>query len=163
MSEPRAANVHVHVHRVMGGAFPLRVADLLFTDGSLVIPEYRYLTPLFGVARGGTQSATDAAAERVRTDGVAGLVEMAERTHRVAYDDIEGIQLYDGGSIGRPKIAVDVDSGPPYAYRIHAPVEIDRLVSALTGLGARRGFDVRFHSTVGFSPLKSVRRFVADR
>jgi hypothetical protein len=147
----------------MGGAFPLRVADLLFTDETLLVPEYRYLTPLFGIARSGSQSVADAAVERFRAEGVAGLLELANRTHRIGYDDVERVHLYGGRSFGRPKLAVDVASGPPYAYRIHAPVEIPRLRGALTGLGARRGFEVTYHSTLGFSPLKSVRRFLADR
>jgi len=147
----------------MGGAFPLRVADLLFTDETLLVPEYRYLTPLFGIARGGGQSVADTAVERFRAEGVAGLLELADRTHRIGYDDVEGVRLYNGRSFGRPKLAVDVASGPPYAYRIHAPVEISRLRRALTGLGARRGFEVTYHPTLGFSPLRSVRRFLADR
>ena len=156
-------DVHVHVHLVMGGAFPLRIADLLFTDEAVVVPEYRYLTPLFGLARGGVQSAGDAAVERFRTDGVAGLVDMANRTHQIDYRDLERVRLYGGRALGRPKVAVDVVTGPPHAYRIHAPVEMDRLVSALTGLGERRGFEVEFRSGLGFRPLQCLRRFAADR
>lgn len=163
MSDASAETVHVHVHHVMGGSFPLRVADLLFTDETLLVPEYQYLTPLFGIARGKSHSVADTAAERFRAEGTAGLVEMARRTHRIGYDEIDQLRLYDGRSVGRPKVAVDVVSGPSYAYRIHAPVEMDRLVSALRGLGARREFGVTFHTAVGFSPLASLRRFLADR
>jgi hypothetical protein len=159
----RDAAVHVHVHLVMGGAFPLRMADLLFTDDELVIPEYHYLTPLFGIARGKTHDVAEQAVDRYREAGLQGLVEMAEQTHSVPYADLERVRIYDGRGVGRPKVAVDVADGAPYAYRVHAPVDVDELASALEGLGRRRGFAVRREHAVGFSPLASLRRFVADR
>ena len=163
MSGVRFTAVHVHVHFVMTGAVPLRMADLVFTDDELVIPEYYYLTPLFGIARGKTHDVAEQAVERYRQSGLAGLVEMAERTHHVAYADIERVRIYHGRHIGRPKIAADVTTGPPYAYRIHAPVNVARLTDALTALGGRRGFAVESHSTLGFRPLSSLRRFAFDR
>jgi len=155
--------VHVHVHLVMAGTFPLRVADLLFADDRLIVPEYEFLTPLFGLARGQTTDAGRVARERYANEGVAGLVEAAERTHRVAYEDLDAVRLYEGGSLGRPKVAVDVSEGPPYAYRIHAPVDIDELTEALTSLGTRRGFNVDRSGSLGFSPINSLHRFLADR
>ncbi|MGN8216251.1 hypothetical protein [Halococcus salifodinae] len=158
----RPPAVHVHVHRVMAGAFPLRVADLLFTDDTLVVPEYRYLTPLSGILRGRHEVGA-AAAKRYREAGVGGLVEMAERIHRIAYADIERVRIYDGRSVGRPKVTIDVTAGPPYAYRVHAPVDVAALTDALTSLGRRRGFGVEHHGTLGFDPRTSLRRFLADR
>jgi hypothetical protein len=158
-----AVHVHVHIHFVMGGTFPLRLADLCFTDDALVAPEYHHLTPLFGIARRRTHDVAETATERYRTDGVAGLVDMAERTHRIPYDELDCVRLYDGRSVGRPKVAVDVATGPPYAYRVHAPVDLNALTAALTGLGDRRGFTVERSEALGFSPRNSLRRFVADR
>ena len=157
------SEVHVHVHLVMAGTFPLRVADLLFTDDTLIVPEYEFLTPLFGLARGQASTAGALARQRYASEGVAGLVEMAERTHRIAYDDIHAVRIYGGGRVGRPKVAVDVMNGPPYAYRVHAPLDIADLITALRSLGCRRGFDVFRSGTLGFSPTNSVRRFLADR
>lgn len=157
------AAVHVHVHLAMTGTFPLRVADLLFTDVELVVPEYEYLTPLFDIARGRVAGIGRRARQRHAAAGLAGLVEAAERTHRVPYRDVERVRVYDGQGLGRPKVAVDVREGPPYAYRIHAPVEIAALTDALSGLGDRRGFAVESSSALGFSPLASLRRFLADR
>ncbi|WP_273837104.1 hypothetical protein [Halococcus sp. PRR34] len=154
--------VHVHVHRVMAGAFPLRVADLLFTDDTLVVPEYRYLTPLSGILRD-RHAVGAAAAERYREAGIGGLVEMAERTHRIAYADIELLRIYDGRFVGRPKVAIDVLAGPPYAYRVHAPVDVTALTDALASLGRRRGYAVERHGALGFDPYTSLRRFLADR
>jgi hypothetical protein len=155
--------VHVHVHRVMAGTFPLRLADLLFTDDALVVPEYAYLTPLFGLARGRVAAAGDTAAERYREGGVAALRDHAERTRRVPYTDLRCVRLYDGGRVGRPKVAVDVEAGPPLAYRVHAPADVDRLANALGALGDRRGFAVDHRAGLGFDPRASLRRFLADR
>jgi len=147
----------------MAGTFPLRMADLLFTDEQLIIPEYQYLTPIFGIARGKTHDVAETAVERYRAAGTSGLVEFAERTHRVDYDDLNRVRLYDGRAVARPKVAVDVTAGPPYAYRVHAPVDVPSLTEALTELGARRGFAVESRPVVGFRPLQSLRRFAADR
>ena len=154
--------VHVHVHLAMAGSFPLRVADLLFTDAAVVIPEYAYLTPLFGIARGGARDAGESAREHYREGGLSGLVEHSERTHRIPYDTVEGVRLYTG-RVTRPKVAVDPADGPPYAYRVHAPVEPEDLTAALRSLGDRRGFAVDRRSGSGVSVANSLRRFLADR
>jgi hypothetical protein len=155
--------VHVHVHLAMTGTFPLRIADLLFTDSRLLIPEYEFLTPMFGLAFGRLGRAGEIARNRYREDGTAGLVAAAERTHRIRYEGIDRIRVYDDSGLGRPKVAVDVTDGPPYAYRVHAPLEVDRLTEALRALGERRGFGVTSSPTLGFSPVNSLRRFLADR
>jgi hypothetical protein len=154
--------VHVHVHLAVTGAFPLRVADLLFTDDAVVIPEYEYLTPLFGLARSGVDAAGERARERFRDAGPAGLVDMAERVHRLPYDDIASVRVYHS-RISRPKLAIVAESEPPYAYRVHAPVDVEELVDALASLGDRRGFGVERHAKIGYSPVASLRRFVAGR
>lgn len=160
-AEPPAA-VHVHVHLAMAGSFPLRVADLLFTDAAVVIPEYAHLTPLFGIARGGATDAGEAARDRYREDGLPGLVAFSERTHRLGYDAIKRVVLYEGGAT-RPKLAVETETGPPYAYRIHAPIEADALAGALRSLGERRGFALERRSGSGLRPRNSLRRFRAGR
>lgn len=158
MSSP----VHVHVHQVATGSFPLRVADLLFTDDRVLVPEYEFLTPLFGLARGGMAEAAAIARERYRAAGVDGLLELAERTHSIGYDDVQSVTVYES-RLGRPKIAIAVTAGPPYAYRIHAPVEIEALCEALQSLGDRRGFDVVSRRGLGYSPTNSLRRFLGGR
>lgn len=155
--------VHVHVHLVMAGAFPLRMADLVFTDRRLIIPEYHYLTPLFGIARRETHRVADRAVERYAEDGVDGLLDMAERTHRVDYADLDRVRVYDGGAVGRPKIAADMIDGSVYPYRVHAPIDVPAFASALGSLGDRRGFAVERHTTHGFDPVASLRRFVTGQ
>jgi len=153
--------VHAHVHLAVAGAFPLRVADVLFTEDELVVTEYEYLTPL-DIARGRVHEAGKQARERVRESGPADLVAAAERTHRLGYADLERVRLYESGP-GRPKLAVDPAVGPPYAYRIHAPVDLEALAGTLRPLGDRQNFEVTVASALGFSPVNSLRRFLADR
>jgi hypothetical protein len=164
VSDPRSnpTDVHVHIHLAVTGAFPLRVADVLFTGEAVVIPEYEHLTPLFGIARSGVRDASHTARERYRADGVRGLVESAERVHRLPYEDVAAVWLFDS-RLARPKVAVETGTGPPYAYRVHAPVEVDALAGALGSLGERRGFAVDRRAAVGYDPVESVRRFLADR
>lgn len=147
----------------MAGTFPLRVADLFFTDEELVIAEYAYLTPLFGLAGGNATQASASAAARFREGGVPAVCDAAERVHRQSYRELDRVRIYDGGSAGRPKVAVDVSAGPPYAYRIHAPVDLDALTEPLVALGDDRSFDVSRRNGLGFSPGASLRRFLADR
>jgi len=160
--EPVPLPVHVHVHLAVTGAFPLRVADVLFTDEGVVVPEYEYLTPLFGIARSGVEEAGTMARERYSDAGLAGLVELAHRVHRLPYDEVDTVRVYHS-RFARPKVALVPGSGPAYAYRVHAPVDVEALVGALRSLGDRRGFAVEEHAKVGYSPLASVRRFVSDR
>ena len=154
--------VHVHVHLVMAGAFPLRVADLLFTDDELVVPEYEYLTP-FALARGKVETVSRTARTLYDERGLEGLVDAAERTHRLPYDEVRSVRVFDGGRFARPKIAIDAGAGPPYAYRVHASVDRPALSAALESLGERRGFAVESVSEIGFHPTTSLRRFLADR
>lgn len=154
--------VHVHVHLAVTGAFPLQVADLLFADDQLLVPEYEYVTPLFGLARGALADAGDRARTRHEDGGVPALLELAERTQRIPYADVERVRVHES-RVGRPKVAVDVADGPPLGYRVHAPVAVDALATALASLGQRRGFSVAERETLGFSPTNSLRRFVAGR
>jgi hypothetical protein len=144
------------------GSFPLRVADILFTNEAVVVPEYDHLTPVFGLLAGGTERASERARKRYREDGLAGLVEAAERVHRVPYDDVSVVRL-SVSRIARPKLAVEPVDAVPYAYRVHAPIEVDPLFDALQSLGDRRGFDVERRSAIGYDPVESVRRFLARR
>lgn len=162
MTEPPAA-IHVHVHYAMAGTFPLRVANVLFTDRRVLVPEYAYLTPLFGIAMGGGKTAAESARHAFATRGVAGLLDTAEAVRDIPYGDLTGVRVYDPPWLGRPKIALDTRTGPPYAYRIHASVDPKSLAEALSGLSSRRGFDVSYERSLGLHPLASLRRFRADR
>ncbi|MDG5776007.1 hypothetical protein VB773_14510 [Haloarculaceae archaeon H-GB2-1] len=155
--------VHVHVHFVMTGAFPLRLVDLCFTDDAVVAPEYALLTPLFGLARGQAPDEAAHAVERYRDGGLAALEALANRVQREPYSDVEAVVLFDGGPVARPKLSIRLTEGPPLAYRLHAPVDLDELTAALRSLGKRRDFTVERRSGIGIRPLTNVRRFLADR
>lgn len=155
--------VHVHVHHVMAGSFPLRVADLLFADDAVLVPEYAHLTPLFGIATGRSGTAAESARDAYEAGGVDGLLALAETTREIPYDSVVRIRLYDPPWRGRPKVAIDVEAGPPHAYRVHAPVDVGALADALGSLGERRGFAVTRRDGLGLSLRASLRRFRADR
>jgi hypothetical protein len=38
------------------------------------------------------------------------------------------VRLFDS-RLSRPKVAVETATGPPYAYRVHAPVDVDALAA----------------------------------
>jgi hypothetical protein len=154
--------VHVHIHSAVAGGFPLRVADVLFTGEAVIVPEYDYVTPLFGIAGSGVTTASEAARDRFRTDGLPGLIESAERVHRVPYETVTSLRLSQS-RFTRPKLSVGTAAEPPYAYRIHAPVNLEELDAALRSLGQRRGFAVERHTEVGYDPVASIHRFLAGR
>ncbi|MCT9097815.1 hypothetical protein [Haloarchaeobius sp. HME9146] len=155
--------VHVHVHHCMAGTTPLRIADVLFTDDSVEIGEYATVTPMFGLVTGGHRKRAREMAQRCADEGPTAVLDHAERHVSLSYEDIESVRLYDGGRFGRPKLAIDTGDGPPYGYRIHAPVEVASLRDVLADLADEKGFDITVVEGVGFSPRESLRRFLVDR
>ncbi|WP_439027442.1 hypothetical protein [Haloarchaeobius sp. DT45] len=155
--------VHVHVHHCMTGTTPLRIADVLFTDENLEIGEYATVTPMFGLVTGGHRKRAAEMAQLCAQKGPVAVLDESERRVSLPYDAVEVVRLYDGGRFGRPKLAIDTGEGPPYGYRIHAPVEVAALRDVLTDLGAEKGFRVEVVEGVGFSPKESLRRFLVDR
>ncbi|WP_267640737.1 hypothetical protein [Haloarchaeobius amylolyticus] len=155
--------VHAHVHHCMTGTTPLRIADVLFTDDAVEIGEYATVTPMFGIVTGGHRERAAEMAARCAEAGPTAVLDAAERHVSIPYAEVETIRLYEGGRFGRPKLAIDTGEGPPYGYRIHAPVEVAALRDVLTDLGEEKGFDVELVAGVGFSPRESLRRFLVDR
>ncbi|MFB6151265.1 MAG: hypothetical protein ABEJ40_05610 [Haloarculaceae archaeon] len=147
----------MHLHGAVAGAFPLRVADLLFAGPELLVVEHEYVGSLVGLARGRVGAATERARERYVADGVAGLLDAAERTRRIPYERLRRVRVYEGRFV-RPKVAVDVSDGPPHAVRVHAPVDVDALVDALRSLGERRDFAVESRAGAGIDLRNGVRR-----
>jgi hypothetical protein len=155
--------VGVHVHFAMTGTVPLRLADLFFTDEALLVVEYGVFTPLFGLATGGPERAAARMARAYAEDGIAAVRERGDRTVALAYDEVERVVLHDGGRLARERIAIQVADGPPYAYRVHAPVDLGALAEGLSSFGPTADVPVAVRSGLGFSPLESVRRFRAGR
>ncbi|WP_435157526.1 hypothetical protein [Haladaptatus sp. DFWS20] len=153
-------NAYAYVNFGMTGTIPLRMADLVFTRDCLVIAVYGRITPLFGLARGTPKRSAAAMRRRYEEDGIDGVLVAADEVHRIEYDDVDRIELYDGGRIAREKIAVHTGDEPPYAYRIHAPIDIPALADALSPV---LGESVEIQTGMGFNPRMSIARFSVGR
>lgn len=162
-SPGEAPTVGVHVHAGMAGTVPLRLAELFFTDAGLRVVEYGTFTPLFGLATGGPRRAAARMARTYVEDGFDGVRDRGDRTINLPYDEVRRVVVHDGGRLGRERIAVHAREGPPHAYRIHAPVDLDALVAGLAAFGPTADLAVERRSGLGFAPLESLRRFVAGR
>lgn len=158
-SHPAEPVVGVHVHFGMTGTVPLRLADLFFTADALLIAEYGTITPVVGLLTGTPQQEAAGLAHIYREGGLEAVREAATRTIDVTYDDIERVVCYDGRSIAREKIAIHVASGPPYAYRIHAPIDLEGVVDGLASFAPTASLSVERRSEIGFDPRESFGRF----
>ncbi|ODR80652.1 hypothetical protein BG842_03795 [Haladaptatus sp. W1] len=136
------------------------MAELIFTTDGLFIAEYETITPLFGLLRGRPKQAATEMRSRYLEGGVDNVLSAADTVHRLDYDTIDRVDIYDGGRIGREKIAVHTEDGPPYAYRMHTPVDVQELADVLTGVLDEQ---IYVHAGVGFDPRASVARFLAGR
>lgn len=162
-AEETETTVGVRVHFTMTGTTPLRLADLFFTDDGLTIVEYGRITPLVGLAIG---SPEQRAAEMARTyaeGGLSAVADAGERTIDLAYDEVDRVVLHDGGRLARERIAIRVREGPPYAYRIHAPIDLEPLESGLARFPPTANLAVERRRGSGFSPIESLRRFRRGR
>lgn len=151
--------VDYHVHFGMTGSFPLRLAELFFADDGLYIAEYAYIMPIFGL--GARKHHREAAAMR-RIYEVHGLGEVLLQADQVtwhSYENLTRVALYDGGRLGRAKIAVHPGEGGSHAYRLHDDILFEDLVAETERCGERYGFSVEANAGVGVRPMASIRRF----
>lgn len=162
-SRDASPTVGVHVHYAMAGTVPLRLAELCFTDAGLWIVEYGTFTPLYGLATGGPRHEAARMARTYVAGGLDAVRERGDRTVHLSYDDVDRVVVHDGGRLGRERIAVHAAAGPPHAYRIHAPVDVDALVAGLAAFGPTADLAVERRSGLGFAPVESLRRFLAGR
>lgn len=166
MSDDRSRaepSVGVYVHFGMTGTVPLRLADLYFTTDNLLVAEYGTITPVVGLLTGTPRREAARLARTYRERGLEGVRESADRTIVVPYDEIDRIVCYDGRSVAREKIAVHVTDGPPYGYRIHAPIDLGAFADGLASFPATSMLSVEVRSGIGFDPVESVRRFRRGR
>lgn len=151
--------VEAHVHFAMTGSFPLRIAELFFTETGLYIAEYSYITPLFGL--GTRKHRKDASAMEALFDrfGIDAVLLHADRVIWLAYDNIDQIIVYSGGKYGRPKVSVFETNGTSYAYRLLGERDFDSLTEGITETGQTHEVDVLVSNSLGFNPRRNVRRF----
>lgn len=156
-------DVRVHVHFGMTGSFPLRLADLFFADDGVHVAEYAYITPMFGL---GTRKHRREAAAMQRIYDVHGVDEVLLQADRVtwhSYENIERVVLYEGGLVGRPKVALYPHRGQSQAYRFHDDLDTESVARDLTAIAADHEFSFDHVRGLGFDPIESVRRFVGPQ
>lgn len=152
--------VETHVHFGMTGTFPLRIAELFFADDGLYVAEYGYIMPIFGL---GARKHHREAAAMQRIYEVHGLDEVLLQADQViwhGYKNLRRIALYEGGWVGRAKIAVHTETGRSHAYRLHDDVLFAELATEVERWGKRYGIPVEVHTGVGVRPRASIRRFL---
>lgn len=151
--------VHTHVHFGMTGSFPLRLAELFFADDGLYIVEYGYITPLFGLGAHKHRREAGAMAAVYDHHGLDEVLLQGDSFTWLNYAAIDQVVLYDGGRIGRPKIAVYSENGPSHAYRLHDIEVFEELEADIEEICTRYEITVDRRTGVGFSPGESLRRF----
>ena len=145
----------------MTGSFPMRLADLFFTESGLYVAEYEYLTPIFGL--GARKHRREAGAmERIyEVHGVDEVLLQADTVVWHDYDDIERVTLHDGGRLGRPRLGVYPATGSSHAYRLHdrEPSDVETLGVDLDAWLSARGVAFEEASGLGYRPAESISRF----
>ena len=151
--------VHTHVHFGMTGSFPLRLAELFFADDGLYIVEYGYITPLFGLGARKHRRESEAMKSVYDHHGLDEVLVQGDSVTWLNYATVAQVVLYDGGRLGRPKIAVYSESGSSHAYRLHGIEVFAELALDIETVCERYGITVDRRAGVGFSPGESLRRF----
>jgi hypothetical protein len=154
-----AVEVHTHVHFGMTGSFPLRLAELFFADDGLYIVEYGYITPLFGLSIRKHRREAKAMEAVFEHHGLDEVLVQGDSVTWLNYATVDQVILYDGGRLGRPKIAVYPESGPSHAYRLHDCEDFTELALDTEEVCTRYEITVDRRTGVGFSPGESLRRF----
>lgn len=153
--------VECHVHFGMTGSFPLRLAELFFADDGLYIAEYAYITPMFGLATRKHRRESRGMAAIYAIHGLDEVLLQADGVVWHGYGNVDRVLLYDGGPLGRPKVAVHPEHGSVQAYRLHEDdPDVEALTTTLRTIGEERGFAVTHRKGVGFSPRATVARFL---
>ncbi|MFC5970913.1 hypothetical protein ACFPYI_06165 [Halomarina salina] len=153
-----AIQVDAHVHFGMTGTFPLRLADLFFTDDGAYVAEYGYVTPMFGL---GTKKHRREATGMARIYAVHGIDEVllqANVVNWVSADHLDRVVVHDGGRFGRQKITLTLADGDSFAYRLHDE-DTDQSLDAVEAWTGRNDVGFERRAGVGFSPTASLRRF----
>lgn len=151
--------VHTHVHFGMTGSFPLRLAELFFADDGLYIVEYGYITPLFGLGARKHRREAEAMKSVYEHHGLDEVLVQGDSVTWLNYATVAQVVLYEGGRIGRPKIAVYSENRPSHAYRLHEIEGFEEFALDIETVCERYGITVDRRAGVGFSPGESLRRF----
>ncbi|MFC7076701.1 hypothetical protein [Haloarcula halophila] len=144
--------LRVHLHFAMRGTYPLRLLDLLFCTETVRYVEYGYLTP-FDIAVGSARRRARAFADRVTSEGIATAIDDAEAVETHEYGSIEGVDVYEGGWFGRPKVVVRSADGTATAVRVHGEFDAEAFTAALESTLDTRDVPVRRRAGTGLGRL----------
>lgn len=151
--------VEARVHFAMTGSFPMRIAELFFTDGGMYIAEYSYITPLFGLGTRKHRRDADAMDAIYRKYGIDGALMHADRLLWLNYGLIDRVVLHDGGLIGNPKVTVYAADDQSYAYRLIGETDFEAVRTDVLACADRHEFDAEISHGVGLHPRENVTRF----
>jgi hypothetical protein len=155
-----AVEIHTHVHFGMTGSFPLRLAELFFADDGLYIVEYGYITPLFGLSMRKHRREAKAMEAVYNHHDLDEVLVQGDSVTWLNYATIACVTLYNGGRLGRPKIAVQPENGPSHAYRLHNDNAVfTDLARNIEDVCERYEVTVERRAGVGFNPSESLQRF----
>jgi hypothetical protein len=144
--------LRVHLHFAMRGTYPLRLLDLLFCTETVRYVEYGYLTP-FDIAIGSAKRRARAFADRVTSEGITAAIDDAEAVETHGYENVEGVDVYEGGRLGRPKVVVRSADGTATAVRVHGEFDAEAFTAALESTLDTRGVTVRRRAGTGLGRL----------
>jgi hypothetical protein len=152
--------VDYHIHFGMSGSFPLQLADLFVADDGLYIAEYAYIMPLFGLGTRKHHREANAMQEVYDVHGLDEVLLQADQVMWHSHENVEQIDVYDGGRLGRPKISVHPVVGQSHVYRLHDDIDFGELTTELDTCGERYGFAVAARDGIGIRLRASVDRLL---
>lgn len=141
--------LRVHLHYTMRGSYPLRLVDVLFCTEQAYFVEYDYLTPV-DLLFGSPDQRAAAFASQVVEEGVSTALETAEAVERQPYDALDGVDIYSGGRVGRPKITARPRTGSTTTVRVHGQFDAEPFTQALQSTVDGHDVTVRLRDGIGF-------------
>lgn len=152
-------SVLAHVHFLMTGSFPLRVADLFFADDGLYIAEYTFITPFFGLMMRKQHREERAMKAIYDRWGLDAVLVQADFVIWHSYDNIDHIDINTGGRFVRPKITIYPKGGRSHAYRVHDRDQWENARETIVSIGADEDVPIEEKGGLGIHPGENIRRF----
>lgn len=151
--------VEATIHFVMTGTFPMRIAEIFFSEQGLYITEYSYITPLLGLGTRKHRKNARAMKALYEEYGIDAVLLQADRVLWLDYAFVDRVVCYTGGRFGRPKVTVFSNDGPSYAYRLLGDRDFPGILPEVRAVTERHGVDLEVRDRVGFNPRQSLARF----
>jgi hypothetical protein len=155
-------DVTYHINFGMAGSFPLYLADMFFCEDGLYITEYGNITPLFGLATQRHSREANVMQTIYDYHGIDEIILQSDFIVWINYENIDQIQIHDGGRLGRPKVTVLTDDGEQYGYRIHGETPAQEMYSSINEISNISEFTVDSISGYGLTLGKRLRALFRD-